>query len=136
MKKIFIASHGKLASGFKSSLEVLLGSAEKVTIFDAYLDDSNFESILKSYLENQSKEDQILLLSDLYGGSVNQIMARYTYEESVLLIAGVNLAFILEIVAQGDNHISKNDLNEIIKNSREALKLVELEAVPEQDNFF
>lgn len=136
MKKIFIASHGKLASGFKSSLEVLLGSAEKVTIFDAYLDDSNFESILISYLENQSKEDQILLLSDLYGGSVNQIMARYTYEESVLLIAGVNLAFILEIVAQGDNHISKNDLNEIIKNSREALKLVELEAVPEQDNFF
>lgn len=136
MKKIFIASHGKLASGFRSSLEVLLGSAEKVTIFDAYLDDSNFESILISYLEKQSKEDQILLLSDLYGGSVNQIMARYTYEESVLLIAGVNLAFVLEIVAQGDNHISKNDLNEIIKNSREALKLVELEAVPEQDNFF
>ena len=136
MKKIFIASHGKLASGFRSSLEVLLGSAEKVTIFDVYLDDSNFESILISYLEKQSKEDQILLLSDLYGGSVNQIMARYTYEESVLLIAGVNLAFVLEIVAQGDNHISKNDLNEIIKNSREALKLVELEAVPEQDNFF
>lgn len=136
MKKIFIASHGKLASGFRSSLEVLLGNAEKVTIFDAYLDDSNFESILASYLEKQSKDDQILLLSDLYGGSVNQIMARYTYEEGVLLIAGVNLAFVLEIVAQGDNHISKNDLNEIIKNSREALKLVELEAVPEQDNFF
>ena len=47
MRKYFISSHGKLASGFKSSIDVLLGQSNNVTVFDAYLDETNFEDLIK-----------------------------------------------------------------------------------------
>jgi len=70
MKKCLIATHGRLASGFKSSLEILLGSTEGISVIDAYLDETNFEDHLIDYLNAQNNEDQIILMSDLYGGSV------------------------------------------------------------------
>lgn len=136
MKKYFIASHGKLASGFKSSIEVLLGNAQNVTIFDAYIDEKNLETVLVKYLNEQSENDQIFLMSDLYGGSVNQIMVTLAQQPNIVLIAGVNLAFVLEIVAMGESHLTKNEIDELIINSRNALKRVELEDVLVVEEFF
>lgn len=136
MKKYFIASHGKLASGFKSSLEILLGNAVNVTVFDAYLDEKNFETVLVDYLNSQKESDQIILMSDLYGGSVNQIMVTHSQQSNIELIAGVNLAFVLEIVAMGENHLTHVELDELIMNSRNALKRVVLDVGLVVEEFF
>ena len=37
MTKFFLSSHGHLASGLASSLDILLGGHDKVTVFDACL---------------------------------------------------------------------------------------------------
>ena len=37
MTKIFLATHGRMASGMKSSIDLLMGSSEALTVFDAYL---------------------------------------------------------------------------------------------------
>lgn len=136
MKKYFIASHGKLASGFKSSLEILLGNAQNVTVFDAYLDEKNFEPVLVDYLNSQTESDQIILMSDLYGGSVNQIMVTHAQKSNIELIAGVNLAFVLEIVAMGENHLTHVEIDELIVNSRKALKRVVLDDALDVEEFF
>lgn len=136
MRKHFIASHGKLASGFKNSIDILLGQSNNVTVFDAYLDETNFENVIKSYLDNQNKEDQIILMSDLYGGSVNQVMSIYAKEENIVLIAGVNLALVLELVASGDHHLTLNQIDELIVNVRTSICRVELEDLKEPDEFF
>lgn len=136
MKKCFIASHGKLASGFKSSLEILLGNARNVTVFDAYLDENNFETVLVDYLNSQTESDQIILLSDLYGGSVNQIMLTHAQKSNIELIAGVNLAFVLEIVTMGENHLTHVEIDELIVNSRNALKRVVLDDAIDVEEFF
>ncbi len=136
MKKYFIASHGKLASGFKSSLEILLGNAQNVTVFDAYLDEKNFEPVLVDYLNSQTESDQIILMSDLYGGSVNQIMVTHAQKSNIELIAGVNLAFVLEIVAMGENHLTHVEIDELIVNSRKAFKRVVLDDALDVEEFF
>jgi mannose/fructose-specific phosphotransferase system component IIA len=136
MKKYFIASHGKLASGFKSSLDILLGNTENVTVYDAYIDEKNFETILVDYLNLQSENDQIILMSDLYGGSVNQIMVTYAQKENIELIAGVNLAFVLEIIACSNFHLSKKEIDEMISNSRDALRRVVIDDLQEAEEFF
>ena len=40
MLKIFLSSHGSMASGMQSSLKILMGECENLTVFDAYLDAS------------------------------------------------------------------------------------------------
>mgnify|MGYP000756435829 FL=1 len=40
MLKIFLSSHGSMASGMQSSLKILMGECENLTVFDAYLDES------------------------------------------------------------------------------------------------
>lgn len=136
MRKYFIASHGKLASGFKSSIDILLGNSNYVTIYDAYLDETNFENVIRTYLEEQSKDNQIILMSDLYGGSVNQIMSIYAQNENIILIAGINLALVLELVASGDHHLTLSQIDELIDGSRKALCRVELEDLKEPEEFF
>lgn len=41
MTKFFLSSHGHLASGLASSLDILLGGHDKVTVFDAYVDEKS-----------------------------------------------------------------------------------------------
>lgn len=77
MLKIFLSSHGRFASGIRSSCEILLGAQQNLTVFDAYVDNDTVQEHLDDFYKTVSAEDQVLLCSDLYGGSVNQSMYPY-----------------------------------------------------------
>lgn len=124
MRKIFIASHAHWASGIVSSAEFLAGKADHVTVFDAYLDETSVESHVEAFLDSLEPEDQAILLSDIYGGSVNQILYRYLDREGTILITGANLALVLELISSREN-ISEEELNRLIEMARDMLKRVE-----------
>ena len=71
MKKILLASHGRFASGIKSSMNILMGASDNLTVFDAYIDETNVETVIDEFYQTVSEDDQVILMSDLYGGSVN-----------------------------------------------------------------
>lgn len=133
--KIFLSSHGHLASGTKSSLDILLGNSDKVTVFDAYVDETNLTTVLDAFYANVGNDEQVILLSDLYGGSVNQQMALYTNKPNTTLIAGVNLALVLELAVAQD--LTKDQIEEIVEQSRSMMRIVDLDADQQvQDDFF
>ncbi|MBR4471932.1 MAG: PTS sugar transporter subunit IIA [Erysipelotrichaceae bacterium] len=138
MLKIFISSHGHFASGIKSSVEILMGPNPRITVFDAYVDQDSVQEHLDAFYENVSEDDQVLLLSDLYGGSVNQVMYTYLLKPNTRLVAGVNLALVLELAVKEE--ISDEELSELVEQSRSMLRVVELdksEVVEElSDDFF
>ncbi len=140
MINILIASHGKLASGFKSSLSILLGQCENITVIDAYLDESNVADTIEQYVSSIPADEQIIMMSDLYGGSVNTCMTPYTQRDNVTLVSGVNLAFVLELAAKsmGADYISKEEINEVIEAARATMQIVEikLDEKEEEDSFF
>jgi len=137
MRKFFISSHGRLASGVKTSLEILLGKADNVTVFDAYLDQTSVESQVEAWLDTLEEGDQAIMLSDLYGGSVNQVLYRYIDRPNTFLVAGINLGLVLELVAMSDMEITAEELDHVIESSRNAMMRVELdESEVEQDEFF
>lgn len=136
MRRFFIASHGRFASGLKTSLEILLGKADQVTVFDAYLDERRVKDEVESFFKSVSSDDQIFLMSDLYGGSVNSELYAYAGRPNTLLIAGVNLALVLELVC-GETPISEAEVLELIEHSRQALRLVKQDNEDVvQDDFF
>ena len=137
MLKIFISSHGHFASGIKSSVEILMGPNPRITVFDAYITQESVQEKLDEFYATVNEDDKVLLLSDLYGGSVNQVMYTYLEKPNTRLIAGVNLALVLELAVKED--ISDEELEQLVEQSRTMLRIVELdknEEVKEDEDFF
>lgn len=134
--RIFLSSHGHLASGLKSSMEILYGSCNNITVFDAYVDERSVKEQLEQFFKTVEEGEQILLISDLYGSSVNQAMSMYVNRPDTTLVAGANLALLLGLA--GRESVTREELEELVYQSREMLRIVDLEkeAVPESDNFF
>ena len=125
MIKIFISSHGHFASGIKSSVEILMGPNPRITVFDAYIDQDSVQEHLDRFYETVGEDDKVILLSDLYGGSVNQVMYTYLNRPNTKLIAGINLALVLELAVKEE--ISDQELDELVEQSRSMLRVVELD---------
>lgn len=100
MLKIFLSSHGSMASGMQSSLKILMGECENLTVFDAYLDESCVQDHLDAFYETVGPEDEVLLCSDLYGGSVNQAMFTYLDRPNTRLVSGVNMSFMMNVLSE------------------------------------
>lgn len=141
MLRVFLASHAHLASGMQSSLALFSASENRLRVHDAYVEgeDSTLQEDLDSFFSGVSSEDDVLLLSDLYGGSVNTVMAGYLNRPRTRLVAGVNLAFLIEVMTHTD--LSEGQLEDIVLQAREALREVKVDApgsVPanDPDDFF
>lgn len=122
MNKILIASHGHLASGVQSSLEILTGMGNKVTVIDAYVDDHDYVPDIKKFIDGLDGQTGIIF-TDLFGGSVNQkVMLEVADHENVFVITGTNLPIVLSVVLEGEE-ITKAKLEELIAASQ--VQLVE-----------
>lgn len=62
MKKILIATHGHLASGFLSSIQLLTGKVQEITVINAYVDECDFEQELNVFVNQVNEQDQIFVL--------------------------------------------------------------------------
>jgi fructoselysine/glucoselysine PTS system EIIA component len=99
MRKFLIAAHGSFSSGIKSSLEIIIGKVENVFIIDAYVDgNKSIENELNTILTNVQVEDELVVFSDLMGGSITNQILRYGLRENVHVISGMNLPLLIDIV--------------------------------------
>lgn len=136
MLRLFVASHGSIASGMKSAANILLGKSDNLTAFDAYIDERNLKDELEKYFQSVPASDQVIMISDLFGGSVNQTMYMFLSRPNTSLIAGMNLAIVLDLSLRTES-ISQDELKEIVLQNKEALQLVELTSnEAKEDNFF
>lgn len=136
MKKILFISHGKMASGVSSTLNILIGQNDDFTVFDAYVNDHNVSDFLDEYIANLDDEYQLILMSDIYGGSVNTLMMQKLLRPNTYLLSGVNLPIILEVLLHPGT-FEKVELEDILQGARDAMKIVEIDPVIEEDeNFF
>lgn len=131
MNKILIASHGHLASGIRSSIEILTGMGEKLSVIDAYVDDHNYVNDIKKFVDDLDNETGVIF-TDLVGGSVNQkvILATSQYD-NIFIVSGVNLPVVLSTLLEA-REITQDVLNEIINSSQ--VELVNLQNESNKEN--
>lgn len=127
--KYLIASHGKLASGFKSSVKILCGKQDECQVIDAYLDNSDFTSDIDKFIDSVQENDTGVIFTDLYGGSVNQKVVTELLTKSkknIYVISNSNLAIILSILLLPEGTtLDKETINKEIEESK--IKLVDLD---------
>ncbi|WP_392444947.1 PTS sugar transporter subunit IIA [Sneathia vaginalis] len=117
MKKIIVASHHKLANGFKDTLEYILPNTVEIIDISAYLENVSVDKQIDEVLSNFTKEEQIFVFTDIPGGSVNQAFIRRLNDYNIELISGTNLSILISIATQlGEENIDKDTIREEIIN--------------------
>lgn len=138
MFRIFLASHAHLASGMKSSIALFARADGKLTTYDAYVDDADggLRAALDEFFDSLEEDEDALLLSDLFGGSVNNTMVEYTLRPRTRLVAGVNLALLLELMAL--DALNDDALSNAIGRARESMRevVVDSASAPFNDEDF
>jgi fructoselysine/glucoselysine PTS system EIIA component len=99
LRKFLIATHGTFAGGIKSSLDIIIGEVEHVYLIEAYVDgNKSIEDALKNILKNINDNDELVVFSDLLGGSITNQILRYALKENVHIVSGINLPLLIEVM--------------------------------------
>lgn len=123
MKQILIATHGKMASGIRYTAEMIAGASDTITTIDAYVHaEDDVEKQFEEYF-NSHREDRILVVTDLMGGSVNQKLMGYVEPDRVSLITGMNLPLLVQLLFAEEN-ITDAQLQEYVEEARQELQMV------------
>ena len=118
--KILIIGHGRFAEGIKSAANIIVGDLSEVTFMNTYVDDIDFHVELDNYF---SENKNVLVLTDLLGGSVNQAIIQYITKVNIDVITGINIPLILEILIS--NTTGNNlDFRQIISSAKEQIVYV------------
>lgn len=101
MNRFIIATHSTLAEGFWNALKFFNQDIGNVEFLNCYVETNEVEKELRERLE-QYPDDNLIMLTDIAGGSVNQTASKLMREYSFHLITGINLGLLLELVFTGD----------------------------------
>lgn len=103
---IVVATHGKMSSGMKDAVNVIVGQAEGIEtcslVSGASVDE--FGATIKEAIEKVNEDSGVIVLTDLVSASpYNQSMLAVNQlpealQEKVYIIGGVNLPMLLETV--------------------------------------
>lgn len=126
MNKILLASHGYLAQGMKSSLEILMGANDRIECLCAYVDDDTRDvvALIDAWMESKDPADTWFVVTDIFGGSVNNEFIQRQAAGSFTLIAGMNLPLLVEVVTQLDT-LDEGKAKAAVEGSRSFIQLCE-----------
>jgi fructoselysine/glucoselysine PTS system EIIA component len=125
MRKFLIATHGSFSLGIKSSLDIIIGSMEEVYLIQAYLtENKSIEDDLVAVLKSLGPSDELVIFTDLLGGSITNQVLRHALQERVHIVSGFNLPLLIELL-MGDPELPLHELIETaVQNAREQIVYV------------
>lgn len=140
MKYLLIVSHGTMAPGVKSVLEMLLGPRDNVLAYS--MEDGvgadEFVANLKKVIEPITTDDEVVLLGDIIGGSPLTNTLNTLTEKGLLphtiAFGGVNLPMAISALMAIEDGLDDDALKaQILSESKEAIKQVELDLADDDD---
>lgn len=125
MKKVLVASHGHLASGIRSSIEILTGMADMVEAVDCYVDDSDFTPRIQAFIDSVGPEDEAIIFTDIYGGSVFQkVVLMEPEKRGIVHVTGMNLGLVIEALL-GAEPVTADSIKQGVELARATMQVVE-----------
>lgn len=119
MLGILLISHGKYAEAFKESLKMIVGQVNNV--YSVGLEPTDGPQEFKEKLKNIEKSlisyDEVVIFSDLLGGSPSNTAFQYFLSDNKFkFITGMNFAMVLSTILSEDSTIEN-----IIQNGKDAI---------------
>lgn len=118
-RRFLIATHSTLAEGFTNALKFFAGDEIDVTYINAYIDGKPIDEKINSFFSTLNDQDELIVLTDLLAGSVNQNLYKYISREHTHILTGINLALALSLVLESANdYLTKERINQLVNSSR------------------
>lgn len=121
--KMLLVSHGKLAEGMKDVLANFLAMGDVATAsvsIDKGVDGLKGE--VNKFLAGCEEGEQVVVCSDLLGGSPNQNVMPLASRPNTWLVTGMNLPLVMQLAMAGE--VDHDRLQAIVGESRDAILIV------------
>ena len=134
MRRFVIASHHRMARGLKETLEFLTSRSDIVDI-SAYVDERDLDGQIREALAGFGPEDEVVIMTDMLGGSVNQKFCQSMSDRGHLR-CGVNLPCALSLVLQPEDvPLTREAVRSVVEEAKNHLIYVnEYETGENQDD--
>ena len=125
MRKFLIAAHGTFSSGMKSSLDIIIGDTNNLFVIDAYTDgNKSIEDNILTVLSHVNEDDELIVFSDLMGGSITNQVLRFGLRPNVHVVSGVNLGLVIDVILSPESSSAADAIETAIVNAREQMVYV------------
>jgi len=102
MNHILLITHGQLGKVFLEVAEAMLSRPLEVQAlsFMDLQDADAFAKEVENQMQSYPKEDCILILTDLFGGTPSNLAIPYLEKDRIEVITGLNLGMIMHLLSQ------------------------------------
>ena len=122
-KKLLIATHSVFADGIKNAMELVTGEQNSVSTLCAYTNDmTEVETPIKEIIDALCDDEELIVTTDIFGGSVNNEFMKYLSKSNIYLIAGVNLPLLFELIMNLESENTVRMIETAVKNARKQLQ--------------
>lgn len=117
MRNILLISHGGMAEGVKSSLEMIVGHQEHVYTVSLRPDGDNIQFENELLLKMKALNGETLIIADLAGGTpYNVAVNNFLENDQVAIVAGMSLPLVIEAAVN-----PQITVKELVKLSKDSL---------------
>lgn len=121
-RKFLLASHGRLADGMQESVKMIIGEQGIMSTFCAYVNNKkNVKEQVKEVIENLKNDEELIVITDIFGGSVNNEFMKYINTKNLYIISGMCLPLVIELLTSQEEYTEKL-IEETIKDTRANIK--------------
>ena len=112
-KKLLIATHSVFADGIKNAMELVTGEQNSVSTLCAYTNDmTEVETPIKEIIDALCDDEELIVTTDIFGGSVNNEFMKYLSKSNIHLIAAARDLTVQNIGKTGHGkHDAGDDLH-------------------------
>lgn len=141
MKYVLLVSHGTMAQGVKSVLEMLAGGGREdilATSLQNGMGADTFAGQVADCIRGITQEDEILLFADLIGGSPLTTAANVIAQAGLMgrttMVGGMNFPLVLSVVLQKDFMDTAELVKAAIPEARAAMQEFRIQAENGEDD--
>lgn len=124
MKRHYIfASHGTFAHGILNSVELILGRQNNIHTLCAYINEGDdLTEQVEQLINVFPAEDELVVITDIFAGSVNNEFIRFIKRPGFHLIAGLNLPLIIEMLIAPQDEALPSLITDSLTNARQSIQ--------------
>ena len=124
---VLVLTHGDLAQGLLSSVELIIGKPEKCKCYGLYHGDDieAFKEEVLGLIKGLDDGDGVVVFSDLYCASpynAAAISSKYLNESNYRSISGVNLPMLIEAISMRESMSLEELTNHVMKTGIDGIK--------------
>ena len=123
MKRHYIfASHGTFANGLLNSVELILGKQPDIHTLCAVEEEADLTQQVETLLARFPAQDELIVITDIFAGSVNNEFVRFLSRPHFHLLSGLNLPLIIDLLISAGEENTEKLISEALISAKESIQ--------------